>query len=58
MGIPFINILGDALHLKMIALHLVVQRQEVEGVPAGAPCLEMRQEIPRVYFSVDSLGVT
>ena len=31
------NILGDALNLKMVALHLVVQRQEVEGVLAGAP---------------------
>ena len=34
-----INILRDALNLKMVALHLVVQRKEVEGVPAGAPCL-------------------
>ena len=44
-GLPLIvlkhiNILGDALDLRMIALRLVVQREEVKSVRAGAPCLE------------------
>ena len=37
-----INILGDPLYLEMIALHFIMQSKEVKGVPAGAPCLEMR----------------
>ena len=36
-----INILGDALDLEVIALHFIMQRQEVEGVPACEPRLEM-----------------
>ena len=27
--------------LDLLALHLVVQRQEVKGVPAGTPCLQV-----------------
>ena len=36
-----INTLGDALDLQMIALHFVMQREEVKGVSAGAPCLKV-----------------
>ena len=35
-----IDILGDSLDLEVVALHLFMKRQEVEGVPAGAPRLE------------------
>ena len=34
-----------------------MQRKEVQGVTAGAPRLEVRQDIPRVYFGVESLRV-
>ena len=30
-----------ALNLKVVALHFVMQRQEVEGVLASAPCLQV-----------------
>ena len=30
-----------ALDLKVVALHLVMKRQEVKGVPAGTPRLEV-----------------
>ena len=40
-----VDILGDALDLdldlEVVALHFVMQRQEFEGVPAGAPRLEV-----------------
>ena len=36
-----INILGDALNLQMIAMHRIVHRKEVKGVPDSAPCLEV-----------------
>ena len=52
-----VYVLGDALDLQMIALHFIMQRKEVQGVSDGAPRLEVGQEIPRVYFSVESLGV-
>ena len=51
------NILGDALDLQMIALHFVMQRKEVKGMPAGAPCLEVSQEVSRVYLGVNGFGV-
>ena len=35
-----VYVLGDSLDLEMVALHFVIQL-EVEGVPAGAPCLEV-----------------
>ena len=42
MGIlEHINILGDSLDLEVIALNFIMQRQEVEGVPARASHLEM-----------------
>ena len=37
-----IDILGDALDLKVVALHLVVQRQKVEGVTTRESRLEVR----------------
>ena len=52
-----INILGDALDLQMIALHFVMQRKEVKGVPDGAPCLKVSQEVSRVYLGVYCLGI-
>ena len=36
-----VDILGDSLDLEVVALHFVMQRQEVEGVPAGATRLEV-----------------
>ena len=36
-----VDILGDSLDLEVVALHFVMQRQYVEGVPAGAPRLEV-----------------
>ena len=34
-----VYVLGDALDLQMIALHFIIQRMDVKGVPACAPCL-------------------
>ena len=36
-----IDILGYSLDLEVVALHLVMQRQEFKGVPAGSPRLEL-----------------
>ena len=36
-----INILGDSFNLELIALHFVMQHQEVKGVPSRAPRLDM-----------------
>ena len=52
-----IYILGDALDLEVIALHFVVHRENVEGVTARAPCLEVRKEGMWGDFSVGSLGI-
>ena len=42
MGVlEHINILGDVLDLEVIALHFIMQLQEVEGVLARAPRLDM-----------------
>ena len=41
----------------MIALHLVVQRQEVEGVTAHSTRLELRKEVLWGEFSVERLGI-
>ena len=53
-----INILRDALNLKMVALHLVVQRQEFEGVPAGAPCLQVCKKIFEGDLRVNGVWVS
>ena len=34
-----------------------MQRKEVKGVPAGAPCLNVRQEVLRVYLGVYGLWI-
>ena len=52
-----INILGDDLNLKMVALHLVVQRQEVEGVPAGAPYFQVCEQVFWADLGVNGIGV-
>ena len=52
-----INILGDALNLKMVELHLVVHRQEVDGVPAGAPCFQVCKQILGVDLHVNGVWV-
>ena len=36
-----INILGDPIYFKVIALHLIIQYQEVEGMETCAPHLEV-----------------
>ena len=36
-----IDILRDSLDLEVIALHFIMKRQEVEGVPALSPRLEV-----------------
>ena len=51
------NILGDALDLQMIALHFVMQRKEVKGVTASAPCLKVSKEVLRVYLGVNCFWV-
>ena len=40
-----VDILGDSLDLEVVALHFVMQRQEVEGITAGAPRLEVCKEV-------------
>ena len=40
-----IDILEDDLDLEVVALHFVMQRQEVEGITAGAPHLEVCKEV-------------
>ena len=42
-----VDVLGDSLDLDVVALHFVLQRQEVEGVPTGAPRLEVRKDVFR-----------
>ena len=42
--IEHIYILGDPLYFKVIALNLIMKRQEVEGVATGAPHLEVGEE--------------
>ena len=41
----------------MIALHFVMQREEVKGVPAGAPCLKVSKEVSRVDLGVSCFWV-
>ena len=53
-----IIILGDALNLKVVALHLVVQRQEVEGVHAGAPWFLVCKQVFWADLGVNGIGVT
>ena len=52
-----INILRDAIDLQMIALHFVMQRKEVKGVPDGTPCLKLSKEVSRVYLGVNGFWV-
>ena len=53
MGVfKHVYVLRDALDLEVIELHLVVQRQKVEGVTARAPRLEVRNEVLWGDFSV------
>ena len=40
-----VNVLGDSPDLKVVALHFVMQLKEPEGVPAGAPRLEVCKDI-------------
>ena len=40
-----VYVLGDSLNLEVITLHFFMQRLEVEGMPAGAPRLEVGKEI-------------
>ena len=54
---PPINILGDALDLRMIALNFFMQRKEVKGMPVGAPCLKASKEVSRVYLGVNGFWV-
>ena len=52
-----IYILGDSLNLEVIALHFVMQRQKVEGVPACAFCLYVREEVLQCDVGVYCLYV-
>ena len=46
MGVlEHVDILGDSLELEVVALHFVMQRQEAKSVPAGAPRLEVREDL-------------
>ena len=42
----------------MLALHLVAQRQEFEGVPAGALCLQVCKKVLWDDLGVNSIGVS
>ena len=53
-----INIIGDALNLKVVSLHFFMQRQEVEGVPAGAPCLQVCKKVFWADLNVNSIGIS
>ena len=39
-----INILRDPLYFKGVALHFIMQRQEVKGIATCAPRLELRKK--------------
>ena len=41
----------------MVALHLVVQRQEVEGVPASALSLQVCEQVFWADLRVNGIGV-
>ena len=53
-----VYLIGDALNLKVVALHFIMQRQEVEGVPAGAPHLEVGKDVLGDNLSVEQVGVS
>ena len=53
-----IYILRDSLDLEVIALHIVMQNQKVEGVPARSTRLEVREEVLRWDVCVYSLRVS
>ena len=43
--------------LDLLALHNEMQRSEVEGVPVGAPCLQVCKQILRVNIGVNGIGI-
>ena len=45
-----INIVGDPLYFEVIALHLIMQHQEVEGMATCALCLEVDEKC--LWFNV------
>ena len=44
-NLEHVYVLGDSLDLKVVALHFVMHRQEVKGVPDSAPHLEVGNDI-------------
>ena len=52
-----VNVLEDALDLEVVALYFIMQHQEVEGVPAGTPCLEACKDIFGNDIGVKRVGV-
>ena len=53
-----INILGDTLYFEVIALNLIMQRQEVEGIATCAPLLEVVKKCICRDVGVKSLCVS
>ena len=53
-----INILRDALKLEVLALHFIMQRQEVKGVPAGAPRLQVCKKVFWADLGVEGVRVS
>ena len=43
--LEYINILGYPLYFKVIALHFIIQVQEVKGMATYAPCLEVGEKL-------------
>ena len=52
------NILGDPLYFEVIALHLIMQRQEVEGMETCAPHLEVGEKLLWSDVGVERLCVS
>ena len=50
-------VIGDALDLKVVALHFIMQNQEVKGVPAGAPRLEVGKDVLRGNLGIERVGI-
>ena len=53
-----VYVLGDALNLELVALHFIMQRQEVEGVPDSAPRLEVGNYVLGGNLGVERFGVS
>ena len=56
--IKYINTLRDILYFEVVALDLIMRRQEVEGMDTCTPCLEVVKQHIFSDVSIESLRVS